>query len=353
MRTSHHRHGFCSIVPPYVLQAIATSGRRTLRATAARTIAHDEAIRRLRALRAPDREAPGAAAATEPHKDRTVADAQHTMRLPGRTVRTEGSADVADVTVNEAYDGTGATFDFFWDVFARDSIDGDGMPLLSTVHYGDGYDNAFWDGSQMIFGDGDGEIFNRFTISVDVMGHELTHGVTEYVAGLEYQGQSGALNESMSDVFGSLVKQRLRGHTADEADWLIGEGLLADGVNGVALRSMAEPGTAYDDARLGGKDPQPATMADYVETDEDDGGVHINSGIPNRAFYLVATELGGEAWDRAGRIWYAALADPALKPTSTFTQFATRTSANAATLFGTEVQRVVKAAWKGVGITAR
>ncbi|MET0143608.1 MAG: M4 family metallopeptidase [Ilumatobacteraceae bacterium] len=354
MHTTKHHHGFCSIVPPYVLRAIAEHGRRGLRSAAARTLAHDEALRRLRALRAPGRSVPPAAPDDDgPHKDRTVSDAANTMRLPGRTVRTEGDAPAGDVAVDEAYDGTGDTFDFFWDVFERDSIDGAGMALLSTVHYGQGYDNAFWDGSQMIFGDGDGTIFNRFTISLDVIGHELAHGVTETLAGLRYEGQPGALNESMSDVFGSLVKQRARGQTAAEADWLIGEGLLAEGVDGVALRSMADPGTAYDDERLGGKDPQPATMADYVETDDDDGGVHINSGIPNRAFYLAATAFGGAAWEQAGRIWYAALSDPTLKPTSTFNAFATRTSTNAAALLGAEAQRIVKAAWKGVGITAR
>jgi len=268
-------------------------------------------------------------------------------------MRTEGSKPSSDVAVNEAYDGTGATFDFYWEVFERDSIDDAGLPLLSTVHYGVDYDNAFWDGSQMIFGAGDGTVFNRFTIAVDVIGHELTHGVTDHLAALQYQGQSGALNESVSDVFGSLVKQRLNGETAEEADWLIGEGLLATGINGVALRSMKAPGTAYDDPKLGGKDPQPATMADYVDTTDDNGGVHINSGIPNHAFYLAAIAFGGSAWERAGRIWYATLADPKLKATSTFSAFASRTSANALALFDTDAQKVVKAAWKGVGVTAR
>ena len=164
----------------------------------------------------------------------------------------------------------------------------------------------------MIFGDGDGTIFNRFTIAVDVMGHELTHGVTDHLAALRVPGPVGGTERV------DVRRVRLdgqaadgKGQTAAQADWLIGEGLLAKGINGVALRSMKAPGTAYDDAKLGGKDPQPATMADYVDTDDDDGGVHINSGIPNRAFSLVATAFGGSSWDRAGKIWYAALADPA------------------------------------------
>jgi Zn-dependent metalloprotease len=136
----------------------------------------------------------------------------------------------------------------------------------------------------MVYGDGDGDLFKRFTIAIDVIGHELTHGVTQYSAGLVYQDQTGALNESISDVFGSLVKQYRLKQTADQADWLIGAGLLADGVNGKALRSMAAPGTAYDDPILG-KDPQPAHMKDFVNTQSDHGGVHINSGIPNHAFF--------------------------------------------------------------------
>ncbi|SQI22331.1 Extracellular minor metalloprotease precursor [Salmonella enterica subsp. arizonae] len=135
----------------------------------------------------------------------------------------------------------------------------------------------------MVFGDGDGEIFNRFTSSIDVVAHELTHGVTETEAGLIYFGQSGALNESLSDVFGSLVKQFHLQQTAGQADWIIGEGLLAKGINGKGLRSMAAPGTAYDDPLLG-KDPQPAHMQNFIKTREDNGGVHLNSGIPNRAF---------------------------------------------------------------------
>jgi Zn-dependent metalloprotease len=349
MHASLHHHRVCSIVPPYILRAVAA--RRGT--SAARTLAHDDAVRVLRAYRAPGSGAPAVVQATSPHKDRTVSDARGTMRLPGTVVRQEGDDPTGDDATDEAYDGTGATFDVFWEEFERDSIDGAGLPLRSTVHYGRDYDNAFWDGSQMIFGDGDGEVFNRFTIAVDVIGHELTHGVTDHLAALEYHDQPGALNESVSDVFGSIVKQHLLDQTATEADWLIGAGLLADGIDGVALRSMKAPGTAYDDPLLGGKDPQPATMDDFVTTDDDEGGVHINSGIPNRAFYLAATELGGPSWERAGQIWYATLADPRLSSTATFAAFAARTVANAADQFDDAVADVVRDAWREVGITVR
>src|SRR5262249_52904048 len=154
----------------------------------------------------------------------------------------------------------------YWQAFQRNSIDNQGLALNGTVHYGKNYDNAFWDGKRMIFGDGDRVTFNRFTISVDIMGHELTHGVTQYESNLIYWGQTGALNESISDVFGSLVKQFQLQHSADQADWLIGEGLLVQPanpkINAKALRSLKAPGTAYNDPALGGKDPQPAHMKD-------------------------------------------------------------------------------------------
>ena len=223
------------------------------------------------------------------------------------------------------------------------------MPLIATVHYDNKYDNAFWDGHQMVFGDGDGTIFNRFTISLDVIGHELTHGVSGSEVNLYYSGQSGALNESVSDVFGSLVKQYVLKQTASEADWLIGAGLLT--IENQALRSMKAPGTAYDNNVLG-KDPQPADMAHYVRTSQDNGGVHINSGIPNRAFFLVATALGGNAWVKAGQIWYDTIRDRSLRSRATFAAFAGRTIANAGHRYGANgtEQKAVADAWRQVGV---
>ena len=205
-----------------------------------------------------------AAKATGPDKNRIVYDAKSTENLPGTKVRGEGDPPVADVAVNEAYDGAGHTYDLYFEIFQRNSLDDKGMDIISSVHYGQGYDNAFWNGAQMVYGDGDENLpenqrlFNRFTIALDVIGHELTHGVTSYEANLAYWDQPGALNESYSDVFGSLVKQRVLGQTADQADWLIGEGLFTANVNGKAIRSMKAPGTAYDDPVLG-KDPNPTT----------------------------------------------------------------------------------------------
>jgi Zn-dependent metalloprotease len=350
-----HRHSICCILPPHIIDAVAQRGTPAQRARAMRTLATDNTLRALRAspsLAAPTARRRPAAAAMEGQKQRTIFDAHNTQTLPGDVIRREGSSSSSDVTVNESYDGLGATYDFFAAVYDRNSIDDEGMPMNATVHFDREYDNAFWNGEQMVFGDGDGELFNRFTISLDVIAHELTHGVTEDEAQLVYFYQAGALNESVSDVFGSLVKQYVLKQTAQQADWLIGGGLFTANVQGVALRSMKAPGTAYDDPVLG-KDPQPAHMDDYVSTFADNGGVHINSGIPNHAFYLAATQIGGYAWEKAGHIWYEALRDARLRPNSGFKRFAGLTYIQAGQLFGngSSEQQAVVDAWSQVGIT--
>ncbi len=292
-----------------------------------------------------------------PGKHRRVFTADNGSNLPGRLLRDEGGPATGDLAADEAYDGAGATYDLYWDVYQRNSLDGKGLRLDSSVHYRQGYDNAFWDGQQMVYGDGDSnlpapeQLFNRFTIAIDVIGHELTHGVTQYTSNLNYSIQSGALNESISDVFGSLVKQRHLNQSATEADWLIGAGLFTPVVKGVALRSMKAPGTAYDDPVLG-KDPQPGDMSGYVNTSDDNGGVHINSGTPNHAFYLTAVEIGGFAWEKAGQIWYVANRDK-FTNTTDFQAAANLTFETAGELFGQNSleQQAVSKGWQGVGIT--
>lgn len=291
-------------------------------------------------------------AAVTPHKQRTIFDAHHTQKI-GSPVRTEGQGDTGDPAVDEAYNYMGDTFDLYWKVFERNSLDDEGMPMNGSVHFGRNYDNAFWDGSRMFYGDGDGEQFTRFTKSIDVVAHELTHGVVQFEANLIYWDQSGALNESMADVFGSLVKQYVNDQKADQADWLIGADLFIPGtVQGVAIRSMKAPGTAYDDPVLG-KDPQPDHMRNYVKTLEDNRGVHINSGIPNKAFYVIATNLGGYAWERAGLIWYQTLCSTMLRRTANFQNFARLTLLSAGQLFGfsSYEQQAVRDGWESVGIT--
>lgn len=330
----------CSFVPPYLLEQIARAegvgvdsdvadGCRT-------TLAVDAAFRAERASR-PATPAAGAA-------DWTVHDAHNTATLPGDPVRAADEPESGDEAVDEAATGITAALAFFADRVDHDSYDGEGAPVSLTVHYERRYANAFWDGRQLVFGDGDGQVFERFTKPVDVLGHEFVHAVTEHTAGLVYQGQPGALNESMSDVFSACVKQQLLGQTAEEADWLVGEGLFRPGVQARALRDMREPGTAYDDPRLG-RDPQGGHMDDYIHTTDDNGGVHLNSGIPNRAFVLAATAIGGTSWEGAGRIWWTALTGDAVGAETDFAGFAAATVEAAG-----DHGDAVREAWAAVGV---
>jgi Zn-dependent metalloprotease len=235
---------------------------------------------------------------------------------PYMLARGEGDPVTDDDSVNAAYDAGGAVREYYSDKLGRNSIDNLGMNQVHNVHFGVNYMNAFWDGSQMTYGDGNGTIFIDFTRDPDVIGHELTHGVTQHAAGLIYYGQSGALNESMSDVFGTAIQQAINGTTADNADWLIGNEIMGPELYGEALRSMKAPGTAYDNYIMG-KDPQPDHMSRYYHGADDNQGVHINSGIPNKIFYLVAMDIGT---DKAALIWYATLQK--LWPNALFGDFA-------------------------------
>ncbi|WP_417509703.1 M4 family metallopeptidase [Microbacterium sp.] len=340
--------GVHGIIPAYLLARLAQSSRFPKAADAARqTLLAGRPQFRARITLSIDENGDLVAELTDA-PNRTINDAGGTEKLPGVVVRTEDEGPVADVSVNEAFDGLGATFEMLLGAFQRNSLDGAGAPLDATVHYSTDYDNAFWDGERMVFGDGDGEVFRGFTGSLTVIGHELAHGVIQHTANLEYQGQPGALNESIADVFGALAEQYALGQTAADASWLIGAGIFTDAVQGKALRSMLEPGTAYDDDELG-KDPQPAHMTGFVQTTEDNGGVHINSGIPNRAFALTARALGGKAWEHAGTVWYRALTG-GLSSTATFREFADATVSAADHEYGEEVTAAVRDAWMTVGV---
>ncbi|MBD2614346.1 MAG: M4 family metallopeptidase [Nostoc sp. ZfuVER08] len=341
----YSRCPICCIVPPHMLENVVVNGSPQQRSWAFHTLNVSAQLRGRRDIIGSISFAPSPG-----EKRRTIYDAKNGQQLPGTLVRSEGDPPSNDIAVNEAYDAAGATYDLFHEIFDRNSIDDKGLRLDSTVHYGLKYDNAFWNGDQMVYGDGDGELFQRFTISIDVIGHELTHGVTQYEAGLQYYGEPGALNESFSDVFGALVKQKAKNQTAQEADWIIGEGLLASTVKGVGIRSMKAPGTAYDDPVLG-KDPQPGHMKDKYTGFEDNAGVHINSGIPNRAFYLAAVEIGGYAWEKAGKIWYIALRDR-LRAKADFQKAANVTIQIAGELYGNDSneQKAVQNAWQKVGV---
>ncbi|MCB0115851.1 MAG: peptidase M4 family protein [Caldilineaceae bacterium] len=211
-------------------------------------------------------------------RDRKTYDARNTFNLPGSLVRSEGDGAFGDTDVDNAHDFAGETYDYYWNVHGRDSYDDQGAALISTANYGDNYLNAFWNGVQMVYGD-------HFAVD-DVVAHELTHAVTEHSAQLEYRWQSGALNESFSDIFGAMV---------DRDDWLMGEDLPSEVLGGRdAIRDLADP-TRFS---------QPAHTDDWVATCSDEEGVHTNSGITNKAFYNIATAIGK---DKAEQIFYRTL----------------------------------------------
>lgn len=323
--------------------------RARIAARARQTLLLDQALRHERRVEDPR----GAQSLLMPsgYLRRTIGDAQGAEVTPGTPVRSEGDPAVEDEDVNRAYDGLGAVYRFLVDQFSRSSLDGAGLGLRGTVHYGHEYDNAFWDGTQMVMGDGDGEIFNSFTSSLSVIAHELGHGLLQYTTNLAYRDQSGALNESIADVLGALVEQFVAKEDAASASWLIGKGIFHPRVKAKGLRSLAAPGTAYDDPMMG-RDPQPAHMDSYIHTEEDSGGVHLNSGIPNHAFYLFATALGGYAWERAGSVWFNVITARTIPEDATFGIFAEQTLLQARQDYGvgSAEEKALAAAWDGVGV---
>lgn len=330
------RTGF---VPPYVLEQLAA--KNPANPDFMHTIKQTEVL----GLQA--KQQLGARAAEVDHGGaRNVYDAKG-QETVGTKVRTEGQTKTGVKDVDNVYDFSGDVRSYYKEVHGRNSIDGKGMPMESTVHYGKNYENAFWDGTRMTYGKpGPQSPFETFVLR-DVTGHEITHGVTQFEANTVYRGQPGALNESFSDVFGALVEQRARGQTAGEASWLVGEGIWKKNVQGRALRDMQNPGKAYNDPAIGA-DPQPGHMRDYNPTRGDNGGVHINSGIPNRAFSIFAKDVGGYAWEAPAEIWYKARANAGASPS--FAQFAHHTIEAARQLGRTAEIPKLEKAWADVGV---
>ena len=333
------------IIPPYIFEKLLESKDKDVRSSALVALTMSAQMRGERGVRATF----GTSSASANGR-RTIFDCENSFSTSDAVMaRSEDGAASSDDSANRLFDGLGTTRNFFKNVFDRDSLDDNGMRLDGYVHFGTNHNNAGWNGEVMVFGDGDGNQFTDFTKSLDVIAHELGHGVTQFTANLKYINQSGALNESMSDVFGSMVKQWSLGQKSEDADWLIGAEVWTPGVNGDALRSMKEPGKAYDHP-IFGKDPQPSHMSKYDHRTSDNGGVHINSGIPNKAFHLTAMGIGGNSWEAPGHIWYESL--KASTETTEFQEFADRTHSQAGTMYGenSAEQQAVFAAWKDVGI---
>jgi Zn-dependent metalloprotease len=273
----------------------------------------------------------------------TVANCSHSQTLPGTPVANPGNS--ADLTIKRAFDETKAVAEFYKTVFGRNSIDNAGMTMGSSVHYGVNYNNAFWNGMRMTYGDGDANIFIDFTRSNDVIGHELTHGVTQHTIQLAYSNEAGGLNESISDVFGSMFRQWRAGQTVNQADWLIGHEIMGPGAitrGFTCLRDMASPGAKHCLA------PQPFNYSKY-KTGMDP---HYSSGIPNFAFYKMAMAVGGKSWETVGQIWYKALTGFKPSPNMKMKSFANRTRKLAVSMYPGDiaVRKAVDAAWIAVGL---
>ena len=270
-------------------------------------------------------------------------DCHHGTTLPGTPVPNPGTS--ADATIKRAYVEEESVARFYWNIFHRDSIDGNHMTLISSVHYGANYNNAFWNGAQMTYGDGDGQIFVDFTLGDDVIGHELTHGVTQHSLALAYSGEAGGLNESISDVFGSMFRQWEKNQTAVQADWLIGSdimGPVSKQKGYTCLRDMAAPKAAHALA------PQPNHYYPGIGNLDP----HYSSGVPNLAFTKAANAIGGHSWEKAGQIWYKALTGFGPSPNMTMSQFASRTRALSTSMYPAEpaVHTAVDNAWVAVGL---
>ena len=273
----------------------------------------------------------------------TVYDCKHTQTVPGAPVAKPGSS--ADATAKRTFTETTSVAKFYKAVFGRNSIDNAGMTMMSSIHFGNKYNNAMWNGSQMIYGDGDGSLFVDFTMGNDVIGHELTHGVTQHTLQLAYSGDAGGLNESLSDCFGSMFRQWEAGQTVATADWLIGADIMgptAKAKGYKCLRNMANPA---DKAALA---PQPTKYSQLTPGMDP----HYTSGPPNLAFYTACKALGGKSYDRIGQVWYRVLTTSGQQPSMNMPTFAARTRQAAQALYPAQpaVAVAVDKGWKAVGL---
>jgi Zn-dependent metalloprotease len=278
---------------------------------------------------------------------RQTYSAGNTTDIPGDLLIDEGERS-RDPVAQAAHDGAGKVYDYYFNTFKRDAYDGQGSPMVSTVHFGSDpqdQENAAWisEAAQMIYGDG-GRIFKPLAYGLDVVGHEFTHGVVDNTAQLVYEAQSGALNESYADVFGVLISG---------TDWEVGRDVVKSPPYPLPyLRSLKDPNAegSYDP-----NDPltgvgQPATVDEYanlpISRRFDNGGVHINSGIPNRAAYLVAQALGK---DKMQQVYYRTMTQY-LSPESDFLDAANATARAATDLYGANEANAVRTAFGQIGI---
>lgn len=342
----HHHHHF---VPPYIIKRLPSASKkqeemdRTFREH--RNYLNDNPLQRDQHL--------AAIRKTIHNETRRLFDSQNTENYPVDPILTDVQVHSTLPSQNAALQLANLAYDFFHDKYQWESFDGRSSPIDLYINFGDHYDNAFYDGLRFCFGNGDGEYFNSFLLQ-DVFTHEMTHGVTDHkVKGLPYYGQQGALNEHISDVFAMCLNQRLKREKATTASWIVGEGLFTDKIKGKGIRSFKDE-LAYDDPVLG-KDEQPKKFSDYIDTTEDNGGVHLNSGILNHFFYnlciLAETQVSDE-WNN--RSWKSPLSlywesYPYIKSTTNFEQFA-KITLRVAKENHPEIQTQVLESWRIVEI---
>jgi len=281
---------------------------------------------------------------------------QSQSSAPGQLLCTNNQS-CGDASAQRAHDGAAKVYDFYKSRFNRDSINGSGLTMVSSVHLGNNVANAYWTGSQMLYGDGDGQQLDDLTLSFDVIGHELTHGVTQYTAGLVYANASGALNEAWSDIMGVAAKAYRDGTTT--ADWLLAEESYTPGISGDAMRYMKNP--TQDNYS---KDwwPERISYVSNPNNSNDQGGVHGNSGIANLAFALLTdggshprgkspAQVPGLGLLKAEQIFYRALTTY-MNQNTNFAAARTATAQAAQDLYGAGEKTAVETAWCAVGVGA-
>jgi Zn-dependent metalloprotease len=351
----HHLHDGSAcihcIIAPYVIEHMAKHKDAAIRKLAMEVI---ESAAEARAMRTMMATMPSMAAIPSPgsRKHRLIYNLNNKgmSDLPGTLMREEGKPwKKKDKAGEEAYRHAGYVYDFYKKIFGRNSMNDNGMSLISSVHLGRNHNNAYWNGEQMIYGDGDGRRFIRFTKALDVVGHEFSHAVVTHTCNLEYRNESGALNEHFADVMGVLVEQWKAKHEAKDAQWTIGKDCLGPDVNATGLRTFKAE-KAYENDPIMGTDQQPKHISNKYTGLADRGGVHINSGIPNHAFYVTALALGGHAWERAGLIWYKTL--NRLHSLSDFMEMVQATRAVASDEYGpgSAEAQAVDEGWTAVGL---
>ncbi|HZH15406.1 MAG TPA: M4 family metallopeptidase [Archangium sp.] len=286
-------------------------------------------------------------------QNRAVYSANNGTSLPGTLKRSEGGAVTGDSHVDDNYGHLGTTYQCYSVNFGRDSYNNAGAQLKSTVHYSTNYTNAYWNGTQMVYGDSNGTDAAPLGKSLDVTVHELTHAVTDSESDLVYSGESGALNEGMSDIFGAYCESWTKSWSMDAPIWMVGDDVWTPNTPGDALRYMANP-------------TQDGSSKDYYPErytgSSDNGGVHWNSGIANLAFKLLSTggthprgkttvNVTGIGIQKAGAIFYKANVD-LMTASTNFAQAKTLMEQAAEQLYGaTSAEKAsVTQAWEAVGV---